>query len=133
MGVLVKTPRAQPYIEASGISPVARAPVFTDVDKFLASSWDLAVEAAGQEIVHSVVPRCLQSGRSALITSIGALTDDELHKRLMNIAKSPNGGRLLIAAGALPGMDWMSSASIEEVEEVRITQTKQPEGWRGTP
>ena len=33
----------------------------------------------------------------------------------------------------MPGMDWMSSAALEDVEEVRITQTKLPKGWLGTP
>eukprot|EP00933_Yihiella_yeosuensis_P035695 TRINITY_DN29280_c0_g1_i4.p1 TRINITY_DN29280_c0_g1~~TRINITY_DN29280_c0_g1_i4.p1 ORF type:complete len:165 (-),score=35.34 TRINITY_DN29280_c0_g1_i4:399-893(-) len=44
-----------------------------------------------------------------------------------------HGSQLLIPAGAMPGMDWMSSASLDEVEQVTVEQRKRPEGWLGTP
>ena len=40
------------------------------------------------------------------------------------------GTQLLLAAGAMPAMDWMSSAALEALDEVTITQTKKPDGCR---
>eukprot|EP00419_Tripos_fusus_P023513 CAMPEP_0172719076 /NCGR_PEP_ID=MMETSP1074-20121228/75297_1 /TAXON_ID=2916 /ORGANISM="Ceratium fusus, Strain PA161109" /LENGTH=283 /DNA_ID=CAMNT_0013544389 /DNA_START=28 /DNA_END=879 /DNA_ORIENTATION=- len=110
------------------------APVFTaDANTFFNAEWDIAVEAAGQTVVREHGRRCLGDlGRHLLVTSVGALCDDGLHKELLELAGG-GGSQLLIAAGALPGMDWMSSASFESVDEVSITQIKTPNGWRGTP
>lgn len=106
--------------------------VTTDVDAFFAAEWDVCVEAAGQLFVREHGKRVLEAGRSLLLTSIGVLTDDALHDELVGLA-SRFGGRLLIAAGAMPGMDWMSSAALEEVTEITLEQRKRPDGWRGTP
>ncbi|CAK0824346.1 unnamed protein product [Prorocentrum cordatum] len=123
--VLVSRPRDPPP-ELSGEG----APLFTaDAEAFLGAPWDLAVEAAGQAAVRGLAARCLGPlRRDFMVTSVGALCDDALHRELLGAAEQ-SGARLLIAAGALPGMDWMSSAALEEVEAVSITQIKRPEGW----
>lgn len=110
------------------------APLFTaDAEDFFKADWDLAVEAAGQPTVREHAGRVLGTlRRDFMITSVGALCDDSLHEKLLSHAESA-GTRLYIAAGALPGMDWMSSASLESVKSVSITQSKQPSGWLGTP
>lgn len=46
-------------------------------------SCDLVVEAAGQGVVREWGERVLASGTDLLIASTGALTDDELAKRLL--------------------------------------------------
>jgi len=105
----------------------------SDERAFFDVEWDVAVEAAGQAAVRAHGEHCLGAlGRHLLVTSVGALCDGALHARLLGAAEA-GGSRLLLAAGALPAMDWMSSAALEAVESVTITQTKQPGGWRGTP
>lgn len=105
----------------------------TDPDAFFEADWDIAVEAAGQDAVRDYGLQCLGDlRRDFLITSIGALCDDALHDRLLSAAQT-SGAQLLLAAGAMPAMDWMSSAALEQVDSVTITQTKRPEGWKGTP
>lgn len=101
--------------------------------EFLAADWSVCVEAAGQGWVREHAVRVLATGRSLIITSVGAFTDDDLFAACRKAAED-SGGKLLIVSGALPGMDWMASAALDEtVEEVTIAQRKQPEGWRGTP
>merc|ERR1712232_788021 len=63
---------------------------------------------------------------------MGVFTDDALMEELTALAEE-SGGQLLIPAGAMPGMDWMSSAALDEVEQVTMEQRKRPEGWLGTP
>lgn len=104
----------------------------TDVDAFLAADWSVCVEAAGQPWVKQYGERVLTAGRSLLVTSVGAFTDDALYQSLISAA-TRSGGRLLIAAGAMPAMDWMSSAALDQVDEVVVEQRKRPEGWKGTP
>lgn len=107
--------------------------VFThSPDAFFDAEWDVAVEAAGQGVVRDHGLRCLGLRRDFLLTSVGALCDDALHQSL-HAAAAASGSRLMLAAGAMPAMDWMSSAALEALEEVLITQTKRPEGWKGTP
>lgn len=110
------------------------APIFTaDADTFFNVDWDIAVEAGGQAVVREHGRRCLGDlKRHLLVTSVGALCDDGLHNEFLELA-SGGGSQLLIASGALPGMDWMSSASLQAVDEVSITQIKAPNGWFGTP
>jgi len=104
----------------------------TDPEAFFNVRWDLCVEAAGQPSIRSHGARALAAGRSLLVTSVGVLTDDELHDELLAHA-SRTGAQLMLAAGAMPGMDWMSSAALDRVDSVSIEQRKRPEGWRGTP
>lgn len=125
--VLVKRQRARDPVFGSSCE------VFTNsADSFFDAKWDIAVEAAGQSVVREHGLRCLSMGRNFLLTSVGALCDDSLHEQLC-VSAAENRSQLMLAAGAMPAMDWMSSAALEHLEEVLITQTKRPEGWVGTP
>eukprot|EP00929_Paragymnodinium_shiwhaense_P105575 TRINITY_DN70618_c0_g1_i1.p1 TRINITY_DN70618_c0_g1~~TRINITY_DN70618_c0_g1_i1.p1 ORF type:complete len:290 (-),score=62.66 TRINITY_DN70618_c0_g1_i1:99-926(-) len=110
----------------------ADALLTTDIEAFFAADWSICVEVAGQPWIQDHGRRVLEAGRSLLVTSVGALTDDALHNDLIDLA-AKSGGRLLIAAGAMPGMDWMSSAALDDIEEIVMEQRKKPEGWKGTP
>lgn len=103
-----------------------------EVEAFFAVDWRICVEAAGQPWVRDHGRRVLAAGRDLLVTSVGALTDDALHEELLAAARE-GGSRLLVASGAMPGIDWMSSAALETVEEATLEQRKRPEGWKGTP
>ncbi|CAJ1448562.1 unnamed protein product [Effrenium voratum] len=104
----------------------------TSAEAFMAADWSLCVEAAGQPWVRSHGREVLAQGRDLLVTSVGVFTDDKLMEDFSSVAAS-SGSRLLLPAGAMPGLDWMSSAALDEVQEVTVEQRKRPEGWRGTP
>jgi len=118
--------------------------VTSNASEFFAADWDLMVEAAGQEAVRLYAAPCLKSGRSVLLTSIGALTDDSLLSQLEELALlSHNRARLLLASGAMPGLDWMHSSSLSLLGDssdassttitntVTVTQSKPPSSWKG--
>ncbi|MFC9244878.1 aspartate dehydrogenase domain-containing protein [Streptomyces sp. NPDC057136] len=93
---------------------------------------DLIVEAAGQGVVREWGTRVLESGTDLLIASTGALTDDELAKRLL--AAGP--GRVYFTGGAVGGLDLLQAArSLGPLTEVRLTTTKLPstleQPWMG--
>ena len=103
-----------------------------DPASFLATPADLVVEAAGQEAVRAYGRTILDGGSDLLVVSIGAFTDDQLYAE-MRAAAEGSVGRLMLASGALPAVDWMQAASLDRVTSVRITQTKPVASWRGTP
>jgi aspartate dehydrogenase len=102
------------------------------VDELIETSPDLVVEVAGQEAVAQYGLRVLRSGSSLLVSSVGAFTDDNLYSALQKAA-SENTGNLYLAAGALPGTDWVQGASYTDVFEVNIIQNKPVNSWVGTP
>ncbi|MFE6041208.1 aspartate dehydrogenase domain-containing protein [Streptomyces sp. NPDC056452] len=84
---------------------------------------DLIVEAAGQGVVREWGERVLESGTDLLIASTGALTDEDLAKRLL--AAGP--GRVYFTGGAVGGLDLLQAArSLGPLDEVRLTTTKLP-------
>ncbi|MER5382303.1 aspartate dehydrogenase domain-containing protein [Streptomyces sp. NPDC002688] len=84
---------------------------------------DLIVEAAGQGVVREWGERVLESGTDLLIASTGALTDEELAKRLL--AAGP--GRVYFTGGAVGGLDLLQAArSLGPLDDVRLTTTKLP-------
>lgn len=110
-----------------------REVLFTDDgDAFLTAELDLVVEVAGQAAVRQYGARVLGAGLTLLVVSIGAFTDDDLYAELQQIAAN-RAGRLWLAGGALPGVDWMQSAAQAPVRSVTITQTKPVASWVGTP
>lgn len=85
---------------------------------------DLLVECAGQEALVEYGEAILLAGVDLLVTSIGALADGEFSKQLA--AARP--GRLFLTAGAVGGLDLLSSgARVEGYDRVTITTTKLPE------
>ncbi|WP_306328065.1 aspartate dehydrogenase domain-containing protein [Streptomyces venezuelae] len=84
---------------------------------------DLIVEAAGQGVVREWGERVLRSGTDLLIASSGAMTDEELAKRLL--AAGP--GRAYFTGGAVGGLDLLQAARcLGPLDEVRLTTTKLP-------
>ena len=126
--VLVSTPRPRP-------AELPPSVVWTtDADEFFAADWQLCAEAAGQPAVVEHAGRLVELGRDLLVTSVGALTSDALYDSLIRSVSAPSGGRLLVAAGAMPAVDWMASASLgvaPEELDVTFVQTKPPNSWIG--
>ena len=99
---------------------------------FQASNFDVVVEVAGQPAVREHAARCLQLGKSFLMTSVGSLTDEALHNTLLEAAEA-NNARLLLCSGSMPGLDWMGSAALVGTARVAVRQSKPPKAWIGTP
>ena len=107
--------------------------IFTDdPTEFLAADAKIVVEAAGQDPTRQLGVSILEQGRDLVVTSIGAFTDDKLFETMCDCARA-NGGRLLLASGALPGVNWMHSAAMAGVLSATITQIKPVKSWRDTP
>ncbi|MSQ72290.1 MAG: aspartate dehydrogenase [Betaproteobacteria bacterium] len=100
--------------------------------EFLRAAPDLVIEAAGQDALRKYARGVLQAGADLLATSIGAFTDEIFLASLAACAASA-GGRLLLASGALPGVEWMQSAALAGSCSASITQSKPVASWRGTP
>ena len=109
----------------------------TDPDEFFAAEWGLCVEAGGQPTVVEHAGRCISMGRDFMATSIGALAAggthcppppppaplghsdrswmcglDAFYEELLAQGAAAGGGRLLLASGAMPAVDWMHSAAV---------------------
>ena len=132
--VLVRTLEDRGGAGKAPAPPAEAGVLFTaDADAFLGREWDVCVEAAGQPAVRSYGRQVLAQGRTLLVTSIGALCDDALYRELQDTA-SASGGRLLLASGAMPGLDWMRSSSLggpPDQSSVKVTQSKPPVSWAG--
>ena len=107
--------------------------VFThDPDLFLNSGASIIVEAAGQEPLRQMGIDILERGCDLMVTSIGVFTDDAFFKAMKECAEA-NGSRLMLASGALPGVNWMNSAAMAGVKSATITQIKPVRSWIDTP
>lgn len=112
--------------------PIAGVRFTADRDAFFAANAELVVEAAGQDALRAFAAPVLAAGRSLLVTSIGAFADDAFFEATRDLAER-GGGRLLLASGALPAVDWMASAALAGECTASITQAKPVASWRGTP
>ena len=106
-----------------------KASVAKSLDELVAAS-DLVVESASQEAAREVVPRALSAGKSVLVMSLGALSDDALWAQATKAAKESK-GRLLLPSGALGGLEAVASASHDGLDEVRLTTRKPPAALEG--
>jgi aspartate dehydrogenase len=118
--VLVRRPRAAPD------------PLIThDPEIFFDRDLEVVVECAGHQAVRAHGVRCLASGADLVLTSIGALVDDDLLARLEAAARAA-GRRLTIAAAGIGALDILGAAAIGGLERVQMTVRKDPAAWRGT-
>ena len=104
--------------------------ITTSWETFISSHVDLIVECAGQQAIQTFANNILDAKKSLLITSIGALTDSSLFKTLQATAKK-NKVRILLASGAMPGVNWMASSSLAGgTQIVKVIQAKPPKSWK---
>lgn len=107
------------------------AALTSDPEAFLAAGLDIVVEAAGQPLVRSLGERCLRCGADFVVTSTGAFTDDSLLRAMRAAASTAGSGRLHLASGAMPGLDWMQCAAMGSgaAATVHVRQMKPPISW----
>ncbi len=106
--------------------------VCTAIDEFLASGLQLVVEVAGHGAVREHGVRILSVGVDLVLISVGSLADAALLHRLERAA-SQGGGRVLLPAGAIAGLDGLLSLRQAGLTKLKYTSTKPPASWKGTP
>lgn len=113
--------------EALAASLCAVPPVL-DVPGLVRASG-LVVEAATGKALEEIVPACLHHGKDVFVLSVGGLLD---HEEWFRQAEA-RGCRILIATGAIAGLDGVRGASVGRVDSVTLTTRKPPQGLAGAP
>ncbi|MFT4053252.1 MAG: aspartate dehydrogenase [Novosphingobium sp.] len=122
VGILARCPR-------EGLDETLRVETVADL---LARRPDVIVECAGHEAVRAYGADVLRAGLSLLIVSTGALADPALAETLAAAAEE-GGAQLVLASGAMAGIEGLSAARLGGLERVRYTGRKPALAWRGTP
>jgi aspartate dehydrogenase len=120
--VLVRPGRADPEF------PALRW--VTDAAGMVAAKPDIVAECAGHGAVVEYGPAILAAGIDLIVSSVGCLADDAAAAGLR--AAEAGGGRVLIPAGAVAGLDGLLAARLYGLRSVRYDSIKPPLAWRGT-
>ncbi len=91
----------------------------------LVGKSDFVIEAASQEAVSLFAQKILENGKDLLIMSVGALVDESLRESLESVAREHN-CKIYLPTGALCGVDGLSAAAVEGIEEVTLISRKPP-------
>jgi aspartate dehydrogenase len=106
-------------------------PTYThDIQTFLATDMQVVVEAASQAVLKEYAPRVLKSRRDLIVMSVGAFSDENFLRDVVALS-SKYGGRVFIPSGAIGGLDVLSAACLDEIQEVTLTTTKPPKALKG--
>ncbi len=92
----------------------------------------LVVEAASQEAARYYAPLALSAGVDVLIMSVGVFQDEDFQNDSFRLAKR-KGAKVYIPSGAIGGIDALSAASLESIDEVTLTTTKPPSAFGTNP
>jgi len=95
----------------------------------LVEASDLVVEAATGAALADIVPACLAERVDVYVLSVGGLLD---HEDWFEEA-SRRGARIIIASGAIAGLDGIRGAAIGRIDSVTLTTRKPPRGLAGAP
>lgn len=102
---------------------------FKSLSQAAAFQPDLAVEAANHAAVASLVPKLLSQGIPVLVTSIGALHDARLFRRLTECAELA-GARLILPSGALGALDHIRACRGADALKITYESRKPPSAWK---
>jgi len=107
--------------------------VAKDVNEILErNDVQIVIEAASQEAVRQYAAKVLSSNKDLMVMSAGALLDDALLSRIIEVAKE-SGRRIYVPSGAIVGLDNVKSAAIGKIDEVTLVTRKPPISFRGAP
>ena len=109
----------------------AGLPKVETIEALLNARPEVVLECAGHEAVAAYGPAILKSGVSLLLVSVGSLADEALFETL-KAAAIAGGTRLILAPGALAGIDALGAARLGGLTQVRYTGRKPPAAWKGT-
>ena len=88
----------------------------------------LVVEAASQEAARYYVPLALSAGVDVLLMSVGVLGDEEFQRDVFRLAKRKD-AKIYVPSGAVGGIDALSAAKVEDIDDVTLTTTKPPSAF----
>jgi aspartate dehydrogenase len=112
---------------AGALAATLRAsPPVLDLAALVAAS-DLVVEAATGRALEAIVPACLAARKDVFVLSVGGLLGREDWFREAEVC----GCRLLVASGAIAGLDGVRGAAVGRVDSVTMTTRKPPRGLAG--
>jgi aspartate dehydrogenase len=126
-GVLVRPGRQHGVREVIG-----SAAVVTTAEELVATEPEVVLECAGQEALAAFAEPVLEAGCDLIAISTGALAEDGLRARLAAV-RERGGGRLIVAAGAIGGLDALGALRQQGISRVTYTSIKPPHAWLGTP
>jgi aspartate dehydrogenase len=106
----------------------AHPPIYTDIDH-LVEHCDIVVECAPAALLSRIAEPVLKAGKKLLVLSSGALLANE---QLIDIARQ-HGGQIIVATGALIGLDAVTAAAEGKINTVRMISRKPPIGFAGAP
>ena len=104
----------------------------TDVLQLPDYKPSIVIEAAGPHVVREYIIPLLDRGASVLVMSAGALADTAFLSQVQN-ALGRSQARVYVPSGAIGGLDTLRAASIDGLQEVRLTTSKPPRGLMGAP
>lgn len=102
-----------------------------DTAALIATRPDVVIECGGHQAVRDHVPALLAAGIDCIISSVGVLADVGFMAMLAQ-AEHVGGGRLLLPAGAIAGLDGLVAAALAGIDTVTYTSFKPPHAWQGT-
>jgi len=106
--------------------------LLTGAAQLLAWQPGLLIECAGHDAVREHAPGALRAGVDVMLTSVGALADDNLRVQLSDAARA-GASRLITVSGAIGGLDALNAARGAGLHSVRYIGRKPPLAWSGTP
>ena len=98
----------------------------------ISETIDLFVDCAGHSGLKEHGPEILGAGHALLSISIGAFADPDL-KDMLEKAAIDGDGKIILASGAVGGLDALRAARVGDLTSVRYIGRKPPEGWAGSP
>lgn len=101
-----------------------------DVQALIDARPQMVLECAGHSAVKEFAAPLLRAGIDVIVSSIGVLADDGVRDELLEAEQG--GGRALLPAGAIAGLDGLLAARLAGLDEVTYTSFKPPHAWRGT-
>jgi aspartate dehydrogenase len=127
VGALCRPGRA-----AKARAALPKIPIVETLDELLSRGPKCVAEVAGQGAVAEYGAAVLRRGFDLLVISIGALAEPKLLESL-KAAVRDGGGRLLLPAGAIGGLDAIAAMRLGGLDAVRYRSRKPPAAWRGSP
>jgi aspartate dehydrogenase len=115
--------KAERTLRAIGL----QAPVVSP--EVLAERCEVIVECAPTQAFVGVARPALEAGRTLITVSAAALLE---HMEMAELARA-NGGRIIVATGALLGLDAVRAAAFGEIGSVTMITRKPPRSLRGAP
>ena len=101
-----------------------------EVQALIGAAPQVVLECAGHSAVREFAAPLLRAGIDVVLSSVGALADDGVRSELLEAERG--GGRALLPAGAIAGLDGLLAARLAGLDEVTYTSFKPPHAWRGT-